>query len=456
VTGEGRLSLEELRRQVDGGGIDEVVLALVDLQGRLQGSRVGARHFLDSVVDHGFACCSYLLAVDADMATADGYAFSPSGSGFADFILRPDLATLRRHPWETATAYVLGDPHWADARPVELSPRQVLRRQLDRLADLGLSAWAATELEFVVFHESYAEARAAGYGGLHTATEHNVDYSLQGMHGLDPVARGIRSMARAAGLEVESARGECHPGQYEIVFRYDEALRTCDNHVLYKTGAKHVAAENGVALTFMAKYDQGEGSSGHVHFSLRSVEGEPVMAETGTGDGTALSTVMEHFLAGQLACLPELTLAFAPNVNSYKRLQPGAFAPTFVSWGRDNRTAAVRVVGAGPSLRIEHRVPGADVNPYVAVAAIIAAGLHGIEHQLVAPPPCAGDARAGRGARIPGNLGDAVERWEASKVAVAAFGADVVDHLAGAARAELAAFDGAVTDWERRRGFERL
>ena len=254
-------------------------------------------------------------------------------------------------------------------------------------------------------------------------------------------------------MVVESAKGECNLGQHEIAFRYDEALVTCDNHVLYKTGAKEIAAQEQMAITFMAKLDEREGSSCHIHLSLRDDDGRPVMA---SGDTSDFSPVMEHFLAGQLAATRELSLFLAPNVNSYKRYQPNTFAPTAVRWGRDNRTCALRVVGHGQSLRMEHRVPGADVNPYLAVAALIAAGLHGVDQSLPLEPPCTTNAYASDGPRVPTTLRDALELWEGSTVAGEAFGKDVVDHYATMARVELAAFDAAVTDWERYRGFERL
>jgi glutamine synthetase len=332
-----------------------------------------------------------------------------------------------------------------------VAPRAVLRRLLARLGQRGLTALAGVELEFILFGGSYAEAHASGYRGLTPASRHNVDYALTGLEGFDPVVRRIRRDMRAAGLRLESSRGEVHPGQYEIVFRYADALTTCDQAVLYKSGARQIAAAEGAALTFLAKYDEGEGNSGHVHLSLRAADGSAVLA----GDGPhGMSPLMAHFVAGQLACLRELTLLFAPAVNSYKRLAPGAFAPTRVAWGPDNRLTPVRVVGRGESLRIEHRVPGADVNPYLAVAAIVAAGLHGIDHQLPLEPPTLGEPDGDRPS-LPESLRDAVELWAGSGVAAEAFGPHVVAHYATAGRREWAAFSRAVTDWELARGFER-
>ncbi|HVV18221.1 MAG TPA: glutamine synthetase, partial [Pseudonocardiaceae bacterium] len=332
-------------------------------------------------------------------------------------------------------------------------PRQVLRRQLGRLAERGLSAYVGTELEFIVFDDTYESAWRSGYRDLTPANQYNVDYSMLGTGRLEPLLRRIRNSMSGAGMYVESAKGECNPGQHEIAFRYAEALTTCDNHSIYKTGAKEIAAQEGRSLTFMAKYNEREGNSCHIHISLRSSSGDPVLA----GDGEhGFSALMRHFLAGQLACLREFTYFFAPNVNSYKRFAAGSFAPTAVAWGHDNRTCALRVVGHGDSLRVENRVPGGDVNPYLAVSALVAAGLYGIEHELEPEPEFIGNAYESDRATVPGTLRDAAELLASSKLARESFGDDVVEHYLNAARVELAAFDTAVTDWERIRGFERL
>ncbi|MFI6761894.1 glutamine synthetase family protein [Micromonospora sp. NPDC050417] len=450
------LPVERLRAEVAAGRIDNVIVAVPDLQGRLQGSRLDGEHFCERVLDDGFAACVYLLAADVEMNTGPGYAVDPWAAGFGDLTLTPDLRTLRELPWDPGTALVVADARWPDGRPVGFAPRQVLQTQLDRLAERGLVAYAGTELEFILFRESFQEAYDRDFRGLRTATRHNVDYSIVGVTEIDPLVRRIRREMRQAGLRLESARGEVHPGQYEIVFRYADALTTCDNHALYKTGVRQIVAQEGLAVTFMAKYDEGEGNSCHVHLSLRHADGTPVFAGDGTGDRAGMSPLMAHFVAGQLACLRELTLLQAPNVNSYKRLAPGAFAPTGVAWGRDNRTCPIRVVGDGESLRIEHRVAGGDANPYTVVAAIVAAGLYGIERELPLPPAQVGNAFALDLPRLPGSLAEAVRLWEESAIARDAFGVEVVTHYAAAARAELAEFDRAVTDWERRRGFERL
>ena len=422
------------------------------MQGRLQGKRCAAPYFLDHVVPHHAEACNYLLAVDVEMNTVPGYAMSSWERGYGDFVLHPDMATLRTVPWHEATALVLCDVEWADGSPVVASPRQVLRRQLDRLAERGLVADVGTELEFILFADTYDEAARRDYHGLTPANGYNVDYSLLGTAKVEPVLRRIRNGMAGAGMVVESAKGECNLGQHEIAFRYADALTTCDNHAIYKTGAKEIADQAGMALTFMAKYDAREGSSCHVHVSLRGEDGNVF-----TGDGErGWSPLFEHFLAGQQRYLRELTYLFAPNVNSYKRFAEGSFAPTAVGWGIDNRTCALRVVGHGPGLRVENRVPGGDMNPYLGVAALVAAGLAGIEEELPLPPELSGNAYASDAPRVPGTLREAAELFTGSALARSALGDEVVDHYANAARVELAAFDAAVTDWERRRGFERL
>ncbi|MCU1641277.1 MAG: Glutamate--ammonia ligase [Nocardia sp.] len=450
----GMLSVAELVKQVEAGTLDTVLVAMTDMQGRLQGKRCSARYFVEEVLDQATEACDYLLAVDVEMTTVEGYAMSSWDTGYGDFVLRPDLSTLRLVPWLPGTALVLCDVEQVDpaGEPVVASPRQVLRAQLDRLAAHGLQAYVGTELEFLVFDDSYEAAFRGGYRELTPANQYNVDYSMLGTARIEPLLRRIRNEMTGAGMYVESAKGECNPGQHEIAFRYDEALVTCDNHSIYKTGAKEIAAQEGRSITFMAKYNEREGNSCHIHLSLRNEAGEPVFADS-TGDQ---STLMRHFLAGQLDCLRELSYMLAPNINSYKRFQAGSFAPTALAWGRDNRTCALRVVGHGPSLRFENRVPGGDVNPYLAVAATIAAGLHGIEHRLPLEPEFHGNAYRSHRPRVPHTLRDAAQLFGDSKIAQAAFGEDVVRHYRNAAQVELDAYDAAVTDWERVRGFERL
>jgi glutamine synthetase len=451
----GMLTLEQLRVEVSEGEgeIDTVVLAFTDMQGRLQGKRLAADYFLDDVVGRHIEGCNYLLAVDVEMNTVDGYAMSSWERGYGDFVLTPDMSTLRRIPWYEATALVLADLGWHDGAPVVASPRQILKAQVGRLAERGWQAMVGTELEFIVYATSYEDAQASGFRTLVPVNRYNVDYSILGTSRIEPLLRKLTNGMAGAGLQVESAKGECNLGQHEIAFRYAEAVTTCDNHSIYKTGSKEIAAADGMSITFMAKPNAREGNSCHIHISLRDDDGEPVMA----GDRPyGLSPVGEHFIAGQLAALPELALCYAPNINSYKRYTPGSFAPTAARWGVDNRTCAMRLVGHGSSLRIENRVPGGDVNPYLAVAAMIAAGLHGVDHELPLEPAFDGNAYADTGPRVPHTLRDALDTWQKSELARESFGNEVVEHYANGARVELAAFDAAVTDWELQRGFERL
>ncbi|MFD1540261.1 glutamine synthetase family protein [Nonomuraea guangzhouensis] len=449
----GPLSVDELRDEVAAGRVDTVLLAIADMQGRLQGKRLSARYFLNEVLGHGSEGCNYLLAVDVDMNTVDGYAMSSWDRGYGDFVMKPDISTLRWVPWQEGTVMLMADLAWENDEDVTASPRQILRRQLARLADRGLAAFVGTELEFVVYEDSYEDAWKRGYRDMTPANLYNVDYSLIGTARIEPLLRRIRRDMEGAGLYVESAKGECNLGQHEIAFRYDEALKTCDNHSIYKNGAKEIAAQEGKSITFMAKPNAREGNSCHIHISLWSADGVSAMA----GDGPhGLSELGARFIAGQLAHMRELTLFYAPNINSYKRYVPGSFAPTAVKWGVDNRTCSLRLVGHGQSLRIENRVPGGDVNPYLAVAALIAAGLHGIDEELSLEDAFEGNAYESGAETVPHTLRDALALFEGSKLARETFGDDVVAHYANNARVELAAFDAAVTDWELFRGFERM
>ncbi|MFJ8587041.1 glutamine synthetase family protein [Streptomyces sp. NPDC093595] len=447
------LTVDELRSLVASGEIDTVVLAFPDMQGRLQGKRFAAPFFLSDVLEHGTEGCNYLLAVDVELNTVDGYEMSSWTKGYGDFAMRPDLTTLRRVPWNDGTALLIADLAWSDGTPVTAAPRQILRRQLERLAEHGYTAHVGTELEFIVFKDTYEQAWDAGYRNLTPVNQYNIDYSVLGTGRIEPLLRRIRNEMAGAGLTVESAKGECNPGQHEIAFKYDEALVTCDQHAVYKTGAKEIAAQEGVSLTFMAKYNEREGNSCHIHLSLQDADGRNVMAGDGPG---GMSPVMRHFLAGQLAAMRDFSLLYAPNINSYKRFQPGSFAPTAVAWGYDNRTCSLRVVGHGRSLRFENRLPGGDVNPHLAVAGLVAAGLYGIEQELELPEACEGNAYTAGYAHVPTTLREAAELWENSPVAKAAFGDEVVAHYRNMARVELEAFDAAVTDWELRRSFERM
>jgi len=440
--------VEELAEKHRAGEVDTVLLALTDMQGRLQGKRLTARHFLDEVAQHGAEGCNYLLAVDVEMNPVEGYEMASWERGYGDFALRPDLDTLRLAPWLPGTALCLADLEWADGSPVAASPRQILRRQLERLAQRGWSTNASTELEFLVFRDSYETAWHKAYRELEPANLYNIDYSLLGTARIEPLIRRIRNEMEAAGLGVENSKGECNFGQHEINFRYADALRCADEHSIYKNAAKEIAAQEGMSISFMAKFNEREGSSCHIHFSLADEQGAVFERDRGT---------FESFLAGQLACLRELTLLLAPNVNSYKRYAEGSFAPTTVAWAPDNRTCALRVVGHGPALRFENRAGGSDLNPYLALSALIAAGLHGVDAGLELEPALRGNAYlATDKPRLPSTLAAARDLFASSDVAREAFGAEVVAHYTHAADIELLAFNAAVTDWERVRGFERL
>lgn len=440
---------DELKADIAAGEIDTVLLAMTDMQGRLQGKRLTAPWFLDSVLGHGAEACNYLLAVDVDMNTVDGYAMSGWQRGYGDFALKPDLDTLSRTTWLEGTALCLADVQWHDGSPVVASPRQILRAQIARLAERGWEAHAGTELEFMIFKDTYEQAWDAGYRNLTPANQYNVDYSLLGTTRVEPLLRRIRNAMMDAGMVVEDSKGECNFGQHEINFLFADALTACDQHVVYKNAAKEMAAQEGMAITYMAKYDEREGNSCHIHLSLRGSDGAIVFDEQ--------EGLFDSFVAGMLAGLRELTLFLAPNINSYKRYAALSFAPTTVAWGHDNRTCALRVVGHGAGRRVECRVPGADVNPYLAISALVAAGLHGIDAGLELEPAFEGNAyEAGDRPQVPKTLREARDLFAESAIAREAFGPEVVEHYLNYARVELDAYDAAVTDWERVRGFERL
>jgi glutamine synthetase len=425
------------------------------MQGRLVGKRVSGSDFVDEFAAHGAECCNYLLAVDVDMNTVAGYAMSSWDTGYGDMVMTPDLDTLRLIPWLPGTALVMTDLGWRDGSAVAAAPRSILRRQLERLSRHGLAANVATELEFMVFDDTYRQAWASGYRGLTPASDYNVDYAILASSRMEPLLRDIRLGMQGAGLHCEAIKGECNRGQQELGFRYDDALVTCDNHTIYKNGAKEIADQHGKSLTFMAKYDEREGNSCHIHLSLRARDGSAAFADPGGPHG--MSSTFESFLAGALATMAELAVFYAPNINSYKRFADGSFAPTALAWGLDNRTCAVRVVGHHDNIRMECRVPGGDVNPYLAVAALVAGGLYGMERTLQPPEPQHGNAYQAAGVqRLPATLAAAAELFDKSSVAREAFGDDVVAHYLNNARVELAAFNAVVTDWERIRGFERL
>ena len=449
------MSIEALKAGVADGSIDTVVVAMTDMQGRLTGKRIHGQFFLDEVLKHGTEGCNYLLAVDVDMNTVAGYEMSSWERGYSDFALVPDMNTLRVIDWQPGAVLVLADVQWLDHTDVVASPRQILRKQVKALTEAGMEAMCGTELEFVVFKDTYEEAWDKGYKNLIPVNQYNVDYSILGGSRIEPLLRRIRLSMANAGMVVASVKGECNFGQHEIAFKYSDALSNCDNHVIYKNGAKEIASEEGYALTFMAKPNEKEGNSSHIHLSFRGLDGSMVMADEKDKE-QGMSDVGRQFVAGQIAHLREMTLLFAPNINSYKRFVPGSFAPTAIRWGRDNRTCALRLVGHGPSLRLENRVAGGDVNPYLAVAGIIAAGLDGIKKKMVLEPAFQGNAYESDSARLPSSMPEALELWENSAWVKEVFGAEVQGHYANMAKIEIAAYGKAITDWELFRNFERF
>ena len=447
------LSIDVLRSQIEDGSIDTVVVAFTDMQGRLQGKRLHAAYFLDVALESGTEGCNYLLGVDVDMNTVDGYAMTSWERGYGDMEFVLDLDTIRLLPHLPGTAMVQCDLVLMDHEPVEQSPRRMLARQLERAAESGFVALAGTELEFILFEDTYEAAWNAGYRDLTPSNQYNIDYSIVGTSRVEPLLRDIRNTMYAAGMNVEGAKGECNLGQHEIGFLYDHALATADNHAVYKTSAKEIAAQHGKSLTFMAKFNEREGNSCHIHLSLRGDDGEVVFWDD---DKAARTPLYDHFVAGVLATMADFTLLYAPNVNSYKRFAAGSFAPTAVAWGSDNRTCAVRLVGHGAGARMENRLPGGDVNPYLALAAMLAGGLHGIEEKLKLEPETVGNAYESDQPQVPHTLQAARDAFTGSALARRVFGDEVVDHYTNMADVELAAFDAAVTDWELRRTFERM
>ncbi len=447
------LSVEQLAARIDSGDIDTVVVAFTDMQGRLQGKRLHGAYFRDEVLGHGTEGCNYLLGVDIDMNTVAGYAITSWDKGYGDMEFVLDEGTFRVLPHLPATAMVQCDLAWPDGSPVVQSPRAILQAQIDKAAEMGFVALAGTELEFILFEDTYEAALSANYQRLTPANQYNVDYSILGTTRVEPLLRDIRNSTYAAGMNVEGAKGECNFGQHEIGFLYDDVMVTADNHAVYKTMAKEIAALHGKSLTFMAKYDGREGNSCHIHLSLRGTDDAIVFWDDDKGSSTPL---YDQFVAGVLAGMADFTLLFAPNINSYKRFADGSFAPTAIAWGQDNRTCAVRLVGHGAGARMENRVPGGDVNPYLAIAAMLASGLHGIEQGLELEPALEGNAYASDKPKVPHTLRAARDVFSSSALALETLGEEVVAHYTNMADVELLAFESSVTDWELRRGFERM
>jgi len=455
----GLLTLETLHQQVAAGLVETVVTGFTDHYGRLVGKRCDAQYFLDQVAAHGTHACNYLFTVDMEMEPLPGFAFASWELGYGDVHLVPDLTTLRTAAWLENTALVLCDVH--DPRthaPAAVAPRSILRNQIARAQQQGFTAMAATELEYYLYRTSYRDAAQRGYAGLDAASWYLEDYHLlQGARTEDFHAAARRHL-NASGVPVESSKGEWGLGQHELNVRYTDILGMADRHVVFKQCLKELADRMGLAVTFMAKVrEDGAGSSSHVHLSLRDASGKNVFAGNETFGPVQCSAVFRHFLAGWIERVPDVMPFYAPTVNSYKRYRSGSWAPTTLAWSHDNRTAGFRVVGQGHSLRIECRIPGADCNPCLTLAAALASGLDGIARRLEPPPCFTGDAYAARALpRVPATLREAAEKFAASEFARAAFGPEVVAHYAHFFRTEADAADRAVTDWERRRYFERI
>ena len=455
----GMLSPDSLAAMIDRGEVDTVLVVFPDLQGRLMGKRVTG-HFWLNQMESGAGevhACNYLLAVDSEMNVLPGYRFANWEQGYGDFALAPDLSTIRSIPWLDKTALVVCDLCDEETgEPVEVSPRRILRRQVERAAAKGYSLAFASELEFYLFKDSPEEAAARGYAGLTPHSDVIEDYHILQTSRDEYLIRDIRNGMDGAGVPVEFSKGEAGKGQHEINLVYADAVTMADRHVVYKNGAKEIASRHGRAITFMAKYSMDQvGSSCHIHSSVWDAEG----TESLIWDATAphnLSAVFRGWMGGQIACGRELAWMFAPTVNSYKRYQPESWAPTALAWGHDNRTCGYRIVGKGSSYRLESRIPGADCNPYLAFAATIAAGLHGIEQGIDPPPMFEGNAYASESVeRVPWNIVEAIDAFATSTVAEEAFGVDVHYHLLNTARQEWAMFNRSVTDWERRRNFDQ-
>jgi glutamine synthetase len=456
----GRLTLDDLERGAADGSIETVVTALPDLFGRLVGKRITTHFFLEEVASQGMHVCDYLLACDMEMDPTPGYDFTSWKTGYGDLHAVPDLGTLRRADWLEKTAIVLCDSVGADGAPIAVSPRAILQRQLERAAALGLHAFMGSELEFFLLEDDYAQAHAKGYRNLVPSQRYVEDYHVLSSAFAEPVIGAIRRHVDASAIPVEFSKGEWGPGQHEINLRYGPALEMADRHVLYKLAAKEIAAAQGYSLTFMAKFDEAlAGNSLHVHMSLRSADDVPSFAgdEPLIGSPVRSSPMFRHFLGGLLAHARELALFFGPNPNSYKRYQPGTFAPTGIAWSYDNRTAGFRVVGHDASLRVESRIPGADANPYLAYAALLASGLDGIENQREPGPAFEGDVYAAEGLeQVPRTLQEAIVALERSGFAKDAFGEPVIAHLLHFVRTEQREVERRVSDVERARYFERI
>src|SRR4051812_31216900 len=447
------LSLDDLKDEAESGAIDTVVAAFTDMQGRLFGKRIQVEYFLDDVTEHGIEGCNYLLALDMEMEPVPGYEMANWEDGYGDFAIVPDMSTLRRIPWLDRTAMVLCDVANHDGSPVVASPRQVLIAQFERAAEMGFTPMMASELEFYLYKESYAEAWEKDFRGLTPSIPYILDYHVLATTMDEPFIQQLRRGMQGAGIPVEFSKGEAWYGQHELNFRYADGVTAADRHIIYKNGVKEIAFSNGVSASFMAKPSEKDiGSSCHIHISLVDADGKPVFVD-GAGEET---DAFRHFLGGCREHIRELALCIAPSVNSYKRYAAESWAPTSVSWGRDNRTCGFRIVGHGASTRVECRIPGADVNPYLSYAALLAAGLDGIENGTDPGPELKGNAyEAAEAEPFPSTLHEALELWEGSDFAKRAFGESVHKHYLNYGRYEQKDYERVVTDYERRRMFER-
>lgn len=452
----GPLTFDDLKKQVTAGDVDTVLVCFVDMQGRLMGKRFHAQNFVDSAYNETH-CCNYLLATDLEMATPDGYASTSWEKGYGDYVMKPDLETIRPMPWLEGTVMVLCDilDHHTHEE-ISHSPRAILKKQVARLRELGFVAKTATELEFFLFEKSFDEIRKSGFTNLEPISGYNEDYNIFQTTKEEAVMRPLRNHLYAAGLPIENSKGEAEAGQEELNIKYSDALDCAEYHTIAKHATKEIAWQNGRAASFLPKWHHERvGSSSHVHQSLWTLDGESVFYDKSGDNG--MSKTMSHYIAGLLKYAPDSTYFFAPYINSYKRFTVGSFAPTKIIWSVDNRTAAFRLCGAGSkAIRIECRIGGSDINPYLAIAAQLAAGIKGLEEKLELVPPTSGDVyKNARAKSIPTSLRDAAETLRKSKMLREAFGDDVVDHYHRAATWEQEEFDRVVTDWEIARGFER-
>ncbi|TCD11403.1 glutamine synthetase family protein [Oricola cellulosilytica] len=451
----GNLSLDQLKRLTESGEIDTVLACMIDMQGRLMGKRFHAQHFVESAWEETH-CCNYLLATDLEMHTVAGYRSTSWAAGYGDYVMRPDMSTLRRAAWLDATALVLCDvlDHHGHHEMAH-SPRAMLRAQVTRLEDMGFSPITATELEFFIFEKSFDDIRKDGFRDLTPISGYNEDYHILQTTKEEDVMRALRNGLYGSGVPVEGTKGEAEAGQEELNIRYGTAMETADNHSIAKHAAKEIGWQKGRAVSFLPKWHADRvGSSSHVHQSLQMLDGAPAFYDA--GEDLGMSETMRHYLGGLLEYAGDITFFLAPYVNSYKRFQKGSFAPTRKVWSVDNRTAAFRICGdTSPGVRIECRVGGSDMNPYLAIAGMLAAGIRGIEEKLDPGGPAAGDAYEGEAAHIPSTLTEATEALRQSTMLREAFGDEVVDHYTRAAEWEQEAFDAVVTDWEIARGFER-